>query len=149
MIMDNLRYEYLSIELCDQVFDIERQSISEPWSYEQIRQLATDGNAVARVGIIDGKVVCYYSFYNICSEGNINNLAVREDFRGKGIGNSLLDDMIKVAKEHEISALTLEVNENNAAAIGLYGKFGFAQEGKRTKFYNGLDDALIMWKRNL
>ena len=146
--MDNLRFEYLPIEFCHQVFDIERQSISEPWSYEQIKQLVSDKNAVARVGIIDGKVVCYYSFYNICNEGNINNLAVREDFRGIGIGKLLIEDMINVAKDSKISALTLEVNENNTVAIGLYGKFGFKIEGKRVKFYNGVDDALIMWKRN-
>ena len=146
--MDNLRFENLSNEFCNQVFDIERQSISEPWSYEQIQQLIFDKNAIARVGIVDGKAVCYYSFYNICNEGNVNNLAVRQDYRGKGIGNLLLEDMIRVAKEQKLSALTLEVNEKNTVAIGLYSKFGFVTEGKRFKFYNGLDDALIMWKRN-
>ena len=49
--MDNLYFEDLSIEYCNQVFDIERQSISEPWSREQIQGLVTDKNAVARVGI--------------------------------------------------------------------------------------------------
>ena len=147
--MYNLHFENLSIEYCSQVFDIESQSIEEPWSLEQINALATDKNAIARIGVVDGKVVCYYSFYNICNEGNINNLAVKHDFRGKGVGNLLLDDMIKVAKDINLSALTLEVNENNAVAIGLYKKFGFIIEGKRTKFYKGIDDALIMWNRNI
>lgn len=147
--MDNLYFEDLSIEYCNQVFDIERQSISEPWSREQIQGLVTDKNAVARVGIVDGKVICYYSFYNICNEGNVNNLAVKQDYRGKGIGKSLIKDMIKVAKDRGICALTLEVNEKNNNAIQLYRKFGFILEGKRTKFYKGTDDALIMWNRGI
>ena len=147
--MDNLYFEDLSIEYCNQVFDIERQSISEPWSREQIQGLVTDKNAVARVGIVDGKVICYYSFYNICNEGNVNNLAVKQDYRGKGIGKSLIKDMIKVAKDRGICALTLEVNEKNNNAIHLYRKFGFILEGKRTKFYKGADDALIMWNRGI
>ena len=147
--MDNLRFRDLSIEFCDQVFDLERTSIDEPWTLNQIQGLVDDKNAVARVGIVDNKVICYYSFYNICSEGNINNLAVLQSFRGKGVGSMLIDDMIKVAKELKLSALTLEVNVNNVVAIALYQKFGFKVEGRRTKFYGGKDDALIMWNRNL
>ncbi|MDE6472120.1 MAG: ribosomal protein S18-alanine N-acetyltransferase [Clostridia bacterium] len=147
--MVNLHFENLSIEYCNQVFDIEKKSIGEPWSLKQIQSLAVDKKAVARVGIFDGELVCYYSFYDICNEGNINNLAVKENYRGKGIGKFLLEDMINLAKERRISALTLEVNENNTVAIQLYRKFGFAVEGKRSKFYNGTEDALIMWKREL
>lgn len=147
--MDNLRFQNLSLDFCSQVFDIESVSIQEPWTLNQIQGLAHDDNAVARVGIAGDEVICYYSFYNICGEGNINNLAVREDYRGEGIGSFMLDDMIKVAKELNLSGLTLEVNENNAVAISLYKKFGFKIEGKRTKFYGGKDDALIMWKRDI
>ena len=147
--MDNLRFKNLSDKFCDQVFDIERASIGEPWSFGQIQDLVSDAKAVARVGIIDSQVVCYYSFYNICNEGNINNLAVKQDFRGKGIGKLLIEDMLQVAKGMNLSSLTLEVNEKNLVAIALYQKFGFVIEGKRPKFYAGVDDALIMWKRNI
>ena len=135
--MDNLRFIDLSTEFCNQVFDLEKMSIDEPWTLNQIE------------GLVDDKVICYYSFYNICDEGNINNLAVLDSFRGQGIGSMLLEDMIDVAKSRQISALTLEVNVNNKVAIYLYQKFGFVVEGKRVKFYGGRDDALIMWKRDI
>lgn len=147
--MDNLRFQDLSTEFCDQVFEIERASIDEPWSLNQIQGLVGDKNVVARIGVVENKVVCYYSFYNICDEGNINNLAVLESFRGKGMGSLLMDDMIKRAKDMNINSLTLEVNVNNRIAISLYQKLGFEIEGKRVKFYGGKDDALIMWKRNI
>lgn len=147
--MLNLHFENLSYDFCNQVFDIEKASIGEPWSFSQIQGLVNDVNAIARVGIVDSTAVCYYSFYNICGEGNINNLAVKQDFRGKGIGSLLIKDMLKVAKDINLAALTLEVNEKNLVAMGLYRKFGFAVEGKRPKFYAGKDDALIMWKRDI
>ncbi|MDE5756262.1 MAG: ribosomal protein S18-alanine N-acetyltransferase [Clostridia bacterium] len=147
--MNNLHFQNLSIDLCAQVFDIESNSIEEPWTLSQIQGLVSDKNAVARVGIIGDEVICYYSFYIICGEGNINNLAVKANFREKGVGRIMIEDMIKVSKELNLSALTLEVNEKNAVAISFYEKFGFKTEGKRTKFYGGRDDALIMWKRDI
>ena len=147
--MDNLRFQNLSLDFCAQVFDIESVSIREPWTLNQIQGLVGDDNAVARVGIADGEVICYYSFYNICGAGNINNLAVRQNYRGKGVGSLMLDDMIKIAQELNLSGLTLEVNENNAVAISLYDRFGFKTEGIRKKFYGGKDDAFIMWKRDI
>ena len=147
--MGNLHFENLSLEFCEQTHDIEVSCIEEPWSLEQIKGLVNDKNAVARVGIIDSEIVCYYSFYNICNEGNVNNLAVKSDYRGKGIGNLLIEDMLKTSKDIKLSALTLEVNVNNTVAIALYKKYGFEIEGKRIKFYGGKDDALIMWKRDI
>lgn len=147
--MDNLRFQNLSDEFCKQVFDIERAGIDEPWTLNQICALVSDKNVVARIGVADGEVICYYSFYDICNEGNVNNLAVKEDYRGEGIGDLLIEDMIKVAKDKKLSAITLEVNEKNSVAIALYCKYGFITEGKRNRFYGGKDDALIMWKRDI
>ncbi len=144
--MVKLIFDKLKREFCKEVFDIEASSIQEPWSLEQICGLIEDDKAVCAV---NSEVVCYYSFYNICDEGYVNNLAVRQDFRGKGFGTQLINDMIERAKSLGVGALTLEVNENNTNAISLYKKFGFEVEGVRVKFYNGRDDAFIMWKRDL
>lgn len=147
--MVKLIFDKLKREFCKEVFDIEASSIQEPWSLEQICGLVEDDKAVCAVGLLNGAVVCYYSFYNICSEGYVNNLAVKQDFRGKGFGTQLINDMMVRAKSLGVGALTLEVNENNTNAISLYKKFGFEVKGRRVKFYNGRDDALIMWKRDL
>ena len=39
------------------------------------------------------------------------------------------------------------VNVHNDIAINLYEKYNFKEVGKRTKYYNGIDDALIMTKK--
>ena len=43
--------------------------------------------------------------------------------------------------------ISLEVNEKNIIAINLYKNFGFEKVGRRKKYYNGIDDAIIMTKK--
>ena len=141
---DDFRQEYI-----DRIYEIEEDSIDVAWTKEQLIGLIENPNVVARVGLIDGEVVCSYSFNIIIDEGDVNNLSVDKSWRGKGIGNLLIEDMILSAKSKNLQNITLEVNENNVVAINLYNKYGFKVEGKRPKFYNGKDTALVMWKRNL
>ncbi|MBD5100870.1 MAG: ribosomal protein S18-alanine N-acetyltransferase [Clostridiales bacterium] len=140
---DDFRQEYI-----DKIYEIEKDSIDVAWTKEQLIGLIGNPDVVARVGLLDGEVVCSYSFNIIIDEGDVNNLSVDKSWRGKGIGNLLIEDMILSAKSKNLQNITLEVNENNVVAINLYNKYGFKVEGKRPKFYHGKDAALVMWKRN-
>ena len=131
----------------DSVWEIEKALIASPWSKESIDKLTTTDNAVAKVATIDGKVVGYYSFYQILDEADVNNIAVDSAWQNKGIGSALMLDMIDECKQRDISAITLEVGANNVVAQRLYGKWGFRQEGLRKKYYNNTEDAIIMWRR--
>lgn len=131
-----------------QVFDIENENIECPWTLSAIEQISKNSAAICRVCVDENdEVVGYYTMFNICDEGNINNIAVDKVWQGKGIGNILMQDMTEIAKKIPLSALTLEVNDSNIKAIKLYEKFGFTIEGRRKKFYNNTDDALIMWRK--
>ena len=46
----------------------------------------------------------------------------------------------KIEKKNNIS---LEVNENNESAINLYKKYKFEEVGRRKKYYNKKDDAIL------
>lgn len=72
---------------------------------------------------------------------DIVNIVVEEKFRNRGIGNLLIDYVIKLFDDIEF--IMLEVNENNNAAISLYEKNGFKIINKRNDYY-GADAALIM-----
>lgn len=149
MIENSLNFCDLRNEYIDDVYRIEQENIAEAWSKNNIANLISDKSAVARVGVIDNKVVCYYSYYNIGGEGFINNLAVDKKYQGQGFGNLLIEDMIMTAKQSEVFSLTLEVEEDNKVAIALYNKYGFEQEGIRKNFYKNKKNALIMWLRKL
>lgn len=125
---------------------IEAVTFAEPWSEKQIEELCDQYGAVARVAVDeDGKVAGYYSYNSVCGDGYINNIAVREDLRGKGIGKALMRDMTYTASLSGLEGLTLEVRSSNAAARGLYESFGFKVGGIRKKFYQNTEDAVIYW----
>ena len=73
----------------------------------------------------------------------IMNIVVRKVYRNKGVGQILLEELIKISKKTGLSFLNLEVNETNKSAIHLYEKNGFKQIGKRPNYYKE-NSAIIM-----
>ncbi len=56
---------------------------------------------------------------------NIHDVAVLENFRGRGAGLAMLDEIEAIARERHCCKLTLEVLEHNRPARLLYEKAGF------------------------
>lgn len=127
------------------IAEIERASFKTPWSHAMLMNELKNPLATYFVVENEGKPLAYIGFYRILDEAHITNIAVRPDVRGQGIANSLLKYALDKIKELKIKRVTLEVNEKNTAAIALYEKFGFTEEGRRPKYYEGEDDALIYW----
>lgn len=93
---------------------------------------------------INREIVGFAGVIDTVDQLEITNIVVRKDFRKKGIGNELLTELIKLAKENDKEKITLEVNNTNLAAIKLYEKNGFKNVGFRKKYYNNTYDANIM-----
>ena len=98
--------------------------------------------------ICEDEIVCGFAglWFNI-DEAHIMNIAVRKDFRRNGIGFELLNFLIDEAKSKGKMCITLEVRDNNIPAIKLYKKFNFDILGRRKKYYNNVNDAIIMTKK--
>ena len=62
-------------------------------------------------------------------------MVVARDWRGRGVGSALLAAAIDWARERGLHKLSLSVFPHNAAAIALYRKFGFVEEGRLVKQY--------------
>ena len=60
-------------------------------------------------------------------------MMVAADWRGRGVGTALVAAAIERARARDLHKLTLSVFPHNEAAIALYRKFGFVEEGRRTK----------------
>jgi hypothetical protein len=82
----------------------------------------------------------------LLDEAHVTNIAVREAFRGRGLGERLFREMMAVARMQGAKRMTLEVRVSNERAQRLYRKLGFEPSGVRPGYYtdNG-EDALIMW----
>jgi RimJ/RimL family protein N-acetyltransferase len=64
--------------------------------------------------------------------GDIGMLVDRE-WRGQGVGSALMQGAIELARSRGLHKLCLEVFPHNGAAIALYRKCGFIEEGRRPK----------------
>ncbi len=75
-------------------------------------------------------------------------MLVDREWRGRGVGSALIQAAIAWARDHGLHKLSLEGFAHNTAAIALYRKCGFVEEGHRVKHYhraNGeLWDSLVM-----
>lgn len=60
-------------------------------------------------------------------------MMVAADWRGRGVGTALVAAAIDWARARGLHKLTLSVFPHNDAAIALYRKFGFVEEGRREK----------------
>ena len=80
-------------------------------------------------------------------QADINTIAVIEQARGRGLGSSLMQQLIDIARRSGAEQMFLDVRADNEVAIGLYQKFGFEHIDTRKGYYRpeGVD-ALVMRK---
>lgn len=89
------------------------------------------------IGLFSGEVVV--------DELQIDNLAVAEQWRRRGIGEALLKSALSQASGLGARAATLEVRSANATARAFYEKEGFTPVGLRKGYYaDPPDDALLL-----
>jgi ribosomal protein S18 acetylase RimI-like enzyme len=62
----------------------------------------------------------------------IANVAVRQDFRRRGIGRALTSTAMQHARQRHASAIWLHVRADNPGAIALYASLGFQELARRT-----------------
>jgi ribosomal protein S18 acetylase RimI-like enzyme len=60
--------------------------------------------------------------------GYVYDIFVRKEFRGNGIGKTLLEEAVSFCREKRYSRILLMVSANNEAAKRLYAKMGFQTE---------------------
>lgn len=81
-----------------------------------------------------GMANLYIQPYKKLAHTCLFSIIVKEEMRGKGVGNQLLEHLMKYAKEKfKIEILHLEVYEGNPARH-LYERAGFKKFGSQTRF---------------
>ena len=145
----NITIRELREEDVKKLAEIEAESFSMPWSEKDFRDLLSHPYCMYVVALLDGEPVGCSGFTNICDVANIDNVVVAPAFRGLGVAQAMLRELISRGEAEHVEAFTLEVRVSNEAAIHVYEKFGFVSEGIRPRFYERpVEDANIMWRRN-
>ncbi|WP_272876223.1 ribosomal protein S18-alanine N-acetyltransferase [Metaclostridioides mangenotii] len=143
LILGKMTYEDIS-----GVFEVERACFEDFWSRESFTKEMSNNLAHFIVAKIGNRVVGYIGTWFILDECHINSVAVHNDYRGRKIGDSLMEELISLCKQNNIVAMTLEVRKSNTVAQNLYKKYGFKIAGIRNEYYtNNREDAIIMWNQ--
>lgn len=77
----------------------------------------------------------------------LNSVVVSVSALKSGVAWALLGKMYEYARKNGCAEIDLEVNERNLPAIRLYERSDFKVVGRRPKFYNNTDGAILMRKR--
>ena len=78
-------------------------------------------------------------------EADITDVAVRPQYRRRGIGLKLVTIMMGLMKHMGVASVLLEVRESNLPAQNCYAQAGFTVVGRRKNYYElPKEDALLM-----
>jgi RimJ/RimL family protein N-acetyltransferase len=85
------------------------------------------------VAVADGQVVASLQLFpSSFGYGELGMMVARE-WRRRGVGSALVAAAIDAGRTQGLHKLTLSVFPHNDAAVALYRKFGFVEEGRRVK----------------
>jgi len=128
----------------DAILTIEQASFSVPWQREHFEHEMAAPHSFPFVAESNGSVAGYVCLMSLFEEAQILDIAVAPEQRGRGIARLLMNHAVAVAREKKAEVLALEVRSTNSSAITLYERCGFVRTGIRSKYYEGIDDAVLM-----
>lgn len=135
-----------------EVVEIEEQSGLSRWGWAAYHAelQAVDRNLLLvirplRRPISGQHIIGYIVAREMAGELHINNVAIRSEYRKKGLGAWLLTRVIENARILGVSIAYLEVRAGNEIARALYEKSGFSVIARRPNYYTEpSEDALVM-----
>ena len=131
----------------EQVFNIEKAAFGRPWTREALLASAMREDTVFIVAKTGGEIAGYACAYVSFDEAELVRIATAADKRRQGLGETVLLEMEKAAKERGADVIILEVRQSNEAARRMYEKNGYENIGIRKNFYDfPKEDAVIMRK---
>lgn len=91
-------------------------------------------------------LIGFINFWILKPQIQLNSLVVSSGAQRRGAATALIGKLAEYAVKNACRQVDLEVNEHNAGAIALYETAGFQVVGRRPKFYNNTDAAVLMRK---
>lgn len=135
------------------IHSIENLVYPAPWTLNFFRVMFHMNRELFLVAVNNGEIIGYSvgeiekmsKMGNPIKTGHVLNIAVIDDFQGKGVGTMLLDEMEKRFREKGANIAFLEVRESNERAQQLYRHRGYMYVRTAENYY-GNEDGFIMTK---
>ncbi|MGG2056734.1 ribosomal protein S18-alanine N-acetyltransferase [Lysinibacillus pakistanensis] len=144
----NITYRKMVSDDVPAVYAIELATFPTPWTLDSFYYEVHENQYAHYVLAIDEEdhIIGFCGMWMVVDAAQITNVAVIESARGRGIGEGLMREAMRIAQQNEMEIMSLEVRVTNTVAQNLYRKLDFQDGGLRKGYYtdNG-EDALVMW----
>ncbi len=128
------------------IAEMERRCFADPWTEGMLADALKFPVYHTFLAEEGGQVCGYACLIAVFEDAEVANIAVDIPYRGRGIGELLLNAMHERAKSLGGKQSLLEVRVSNVPAIRLYEKHGYERYGVRKKYYADGEDAFVMRK---
>jgi ribosomal-protein-alanine N-acetyltransferase len=125
------------------VLRIAEASLPNPWSEAIWRDELSSPFGLYLVLEAEGEVVGFIGVKHVAEETHVMTVAVVPNRRGRGHARALVEAALEAPASRESRRVHLEVRPSNTAARTLYASLGFAETGRRPRYY-GDEDAMLM-----
>ncbi len=136
----------LRSEDLDTISAIEVAAYDFPWSLGVFNDCLRAGHS-CWVLSVDGVIAGYGILSMGAGEAHVLNLCIAAVWRSQGLGRHLLRRLLDIARWNGAERVFLEVRPSNPLAKTLYESVGFAEIGRRPRYYparDGREDAIVM-----
>ncbi|HEX7246967.1 MAG TPA: diaminopimelate decarboxylase [Actinomycetota bacterium] len=119
-----------------------RRRFAHPWTEREAQIVAIDA-----AGRLIGHLYIEREAHPVTRHVASLGIAVAADARGRGIGTALMAEAMRWARSVGVDKVVLSVYPHNRAAIALYRRFGFVQEGRLARHSRksyGDEDEILM-----
>ena len=136
------------IQDIEDIMEINLSSFSNPYNEELLTKAIESESIVMYVAEENGEVVGYLECIFLFVEMEISSLAVKKEYRRKGIASLMIDTVLADMSEMGVEDVFLEVRSQNTAARELYASSGFRRVAIRKGYYKKPnDDAFVLHHR--
>ncbi len=113
----------------------------EAWTLPQLAGVMMMPGTWLTIARVDAAALGFALVRSVLDECELLLLAVDPAWRGRGVGEALLRDSLRMARRRGITSMNLEVRASNNA-VHLYEKTGFEYVHRRPGYYRGNDGQL-------
>jgi [ribosomal protein S18]-alanine N-acetyltransferase len=144
-LMEKIILRDMIVDDLDRVLLIEAVSNPAPWNRDHFMAELGSSFSFPLVAIsASADIAGFICLMQVIDEGEILELAVSPEFRGRGIGGRLVAGALSLFDSRGATHVSLEVRPSNIKAITLYSGCGFDIAGRRRAYYPDGEDALLM-----
>lgn len=101
---------------------------SKTFRYFNTRKIEIVYNHLATILLLEAEQPTAYGHLEKEGDDIWLGICVLPQYKGKGFGKLMMNELIRQAKTHSVSKISLTVDKANTDAIILYQKFGFEMQ---------------------